>query len=218
MRERAAPETSRRSTGPFRWIGLGLSFGLLAIVVGLALLLIVVPKVSGATPLTVLTQSMEPKLPPGTLIVIRPVDAADIRSGDVITYQIRSGEPDVISHRVIAVTAASDGSLAFTTKGDNNDLADPTVIPEQIKGRLWYSVPYVGYVNSVLGGQTRGWLVPLLAVGLFAYAAFMVVSGVRASVRRRRETAAGTEAGAAVAADGGAERTDAATEHVDRTG
>ncbi|MET0976525.1 MAG: signal peptidase I [Leifsonia sp.] len=186
MTEQPTREASRPSNGVLRLIGLGLSFGLLAIVIGLGALLIVVPRVAGATPLTILTESMEPSLPPGTLIVIRPVEPADIRSGDVITYQIRSGDPAVISHRVIAVTAASDGDRTFTTKGDNNDLADPEVIPEQVRGKLWYSVPYVGYVNSFIGGETRSWLVPALAVGLFGYAAFMIISGLRSSARKRR--------------------------------
>ncbi|TFV98511.1 signal peptidase I [Leifsonia flava] len=166
---------------------MGLSIGLLGLVVALAALLIVVPKVGGATPLTVLTQSMEPTLPPGTLVVVGPVKPAEIRVGDVVTYQIRSGEPDVITHRVIDVTSASDGSYSFTLKGDNNAAEDPPVVAEQIKGRLWYSVPFVGYVSTAVTGDTRSWIVPGLAVALFGYAAFMIVSGVIVSMRRRRE-------------------------------
>ena len=102
----AAPQTSTeesmtitrneapRERGLLHYIGIGLSFGLLALVIALAALLIVVPKVGGATPLTVLTQSMEPTLPPGTLVVVGPVEPADVRVGDVVTYQIRSGEPE----------------------------------------------------------------------------------------------------------------------------
>lgn len=175
-----------RERGLLHYIGIGLSFGLLALVIALAALLIVVPKVGGATPLTVLTQSMEPTLPPGTLVVVGPVAPAEVRVGDVVTYQIRSGEPEVITHRVIAVTSASDGSYTFTTKGDNNAVEDPPVVADQLKGRLWYSIPLVGWVNAAVNGDARSWIVPGLAVALFGYAAFMIVSGVIVSMRRRR--------------------------------
>ncbi|KQO96667.1 signal peptidase I [Leifsonia sp. Leaf264] len=175
-----------RERGLLHYVGIGLSFGLLALVIALAALLIVVPKVGGATPLTVLTQSMEPTLPPGTLVVVGPVEPADVRVGDVVTYQIRSGEPEVITHRVIAVTSASDGSYTFTTKGDNNAVEDPPVVADQLKGRLWYSIPLVGWVNAAVNGDARSWIVPGLAIALFGYAAFMIVSGVIVSMRRRR--------------------------------
>ena len=48
------------------YVGLGLSWGVLGLVVGLAAILVLVPAAAGATPLTVLTSSMEPHLPPGT--------------------------------------------------------------------------------------------------------------------------------------------------------
>jgi signal peptidase len=179
----------RRGIGYY--IGLGLSWGVLGLVVGLAAILIFVPAAAGATPLTVLTSSMEPHLPPGTFIVVRPTPIADIHIGSVMTYQIESGKPDVITHRVVEVRSESNGSVSFITKGDNNDEADPNpVIPEQVKGTLWYSVPYIGYLATALNGQSRSWLVPVAGVGLLLYAAIMVVSGLVARARKRatRET------------------------------
>jgi len=69
----------------------------------LVTLAVLVPRVAGATPYTVLTGSMSPAYPPGTLVVVRPVDLADVRVGDVVTYQLRSGEPAVATHRVVGV-------------------------------------------------------------------------------------------------------------------
>lgn len=167
-------------------LGLGLSVGLLALVVGLAMVLIVVPKLAGATPLTVLTSSMEPRLPPGTLIVVKPADVGDIRIGDVVTYQIESGQPEVISHRVTEIVTSTDGSLAFVTKGDNNDEPDASlVLPEQVRGTLWYSLPWLGFVNQVVNGDARSWIVPLLAIALLGYAGFMLTSGLVQAHRSR---------------------------------
>jgi signal peptidase len=178
----AQPEKGLR-----HYIGLALSGALLLLVVALAVLLIVVPKVAGGIPLTVLTSSMEPRLPPGTLIVVRPVNPDDLRIGDVATYQIRSGKPGVITHRIIAIASSSDGSRSFTFKGDNNSEPDnEPVIEAQIQGRLWYSVPYVGYVNNGVNGANRAWIIPVAAVLLLCYSGYMIASGAVAAVKNRR--------------------------------
>jgi signal peptidase len=188
---RAAP----RERGLLHALGLGLSAGVLGLVVALALVLVVVPRLAGATPLTVLTSSMEPRLPPGTLIVVRPVETADVRVGDVVTYQIESGRPEVISHRVIEIVSSTDGSTAFVTKGDNNDTADDALVrPEQVRGTLWYSLPWLGFVNQAVAGQAKSWIVPLLAIVLLAYAGYMIVTGLLQRRRDRRRRPAGRRA------------------------
>ena len=63
-----------REHGLLYYIGVGLSFGLLAFVLLLASLVVVVPAVSGSTPYTILTSSMEPGLPPGTLVIVKPIE------------------------------------------------------------------------------------------------------------------------------------------------
>ncbi|BDZ49354.1 hypothetical protein GCM10025867_15950 [Frondihabitans sucicola] len=172
-------------------VNLGVSVGLVFLIGGLALILIVVPKTTGSTPLTVLTQSMEPKLPPGTLLIVRPTPVDDIHVGDVVTYQIVSGQPAVISHRVVSITSSSTGSKTFVLKGDNNAAPDSNpVAPAQIRGTLWYSIPKLGYVNQLVNGS-RTWLIPALAGALLAYGAVMVVLGIVTAVRRRRLRAAG---------------------------
>lgn len=180
-----------------RSAGVGLSVGILLLVIALAGVLLVVPKVSGSVPLTILTQSMEPTLPPGTLIVVRPVDTDDLQVGDVATYQIRSGEPAVITHRITAVASASDGTRSFTFQGDNNAEPDSkAVMPAQIQGEVWYSVPLVGWANQAVNGQARGWIIPAAAVALLAYAAVTILTGA-VQARRQRRTSAAADVAAA---------------------
>jgi len=165
---------------------LGFSTGLLLLVAALAVVLIVVPKATGSMPLTVLTQSMEPTLPPGTLLVVRPTPIDDIRVGDVVTYQIVSGQPAVVSHRVVSVSSSSDGERTFVLKGDNNAEADPApVTAVQIRGVVWYSVPEIGRVNQVVNGS-RSWLIPAVAGVLLTYGAVMMTAGFVSAARRRR--------------------------------
>ncbi|WP_370566219.1 signal peptidase I [Cryobacterium sp. BB736] len=181
--EAAEPEKRK---GVLHYIGVGLSGGLLLLVAALAVLLIALPAAVGGMPLTVLTSSMEPGLPPGTLIVVKPTPVEEIRVGDVVTFQLRSGEPILVTHRVIERSVSSNGEVAFVTKGDNNDLADDPIREIQIRGTLWYSFPWLGWVNNALNGEARGWLVPLAAGGLFAYAGYLVISASVASAKKRK--------------------------------
>jgi signal peptidase len=179
-------EPQRTERGFWHYLGVGSSAGLLAIVLLLALVVIIVPKVAGATPMTILTTSMEPRLPPGTLIVVKPTPIDQIKVGDVMTYQFRSGDPAVVSHRVVTVAARSDGTRSFITKGDNNAEPDPPVVAAQVRGVVWYSVPWIGYVDSAVNGPSRSWIIPVIAVGLLGYAAYMLTSGLLGTFRRRR--------------------------------
>jgi signal peptidase len=187
-------ETRRRDEGQslLHYLAVSLSASLLVLLLGVAVAVIGLPTVVGGTAMTVLTQSMEPGLPPGTLVVMRPTPVEEIRVGDVMTYQIRSGESAVVSHRVVSKTYA-DGELTFVTKGDNNDAVDPDPVREvQVRGTLWYSLPLLGWVNNVLTGPNRAIVVAVTAGGLFLYAAWSVISGVRERRKDRTATAHAT--------------------------
>lgn len=141
---------------------------------------VLVPRLGGATPYTILTGSMRPHLPPGTLVVVRPVRPSAIGVGTVITYQRRSGEPDVVTHRVVAVSQAPDGSPLWRTRGDANPVPDPGwVRPVQVKGALWYSAPFLGRANLWITGSQRRTVTVVLAAGLLGYAGWMLVGSVR---------------------------------------
>ena len=175
-----------RSRGLLYYIGLGLSAGLLAFLAVIGALVVLIPALTGSTPMTILTGSMQPTYPPGTLIIVQPVAPEDIVIGDPITYQIESGKPEVVTHRVVAI-AATGTEVTFITKGDNNAVADATPVrPEQVRGTVWYAVPYIGYVNTIVNGDNRSWIVPLSAIALFAYAGWMFASGIWTAARRRR--------------------------------
>lgn len=182
---------AKAARGLLYYLGLGVSAGVLAFVVLIGVLVIVIPVVSGSTPMTVLTQSMEPTYPPGTLIIVKPIETEQIRIGDALTYQIESGKPAVVTHRVTSIQTSSSGDTTFITKGDNNAVADAkAVMPVQIKGTVWYSIPWIGYINNLINGDARSWIVPLIAVGLLLYAGYAFASGLASSARKRRRARA----------------------------
>lgn len=166
---------------------------LLAVVVALGIALIGVPKATGSVPLTVLTGSMSPTYDPGSVVIVRPVDVDDLQIGDVITFQEKSGDPTVVTHRIIGIGFGGDGGRTFTTQGDANNAADPTPVTEpQVRGRVWYSVPYVGYAVNAFDADMRATLVKALAGALLLYGGYLIAAGVRDHRRRRPAAAART--------------------------
>ncbi|MDV8002472.1 signal peptidase I [Rhodococcus sp. IEGM 1408] len=161
---------------------------LLLLVLGFVLLaLVVVPRVSGAQPYTVLTGSMEPSIAPGALVVVRQVPAEELNAGDVITFQPYSGNPAVVTHRITGIYQDMSGQTRIYTQGDANNTPDDwALVPEQVRGTLWYSVPQLGRVNVLLTGEARPIAITVVAGGLLVYAAWMVGSGLRDRGRGRR--------------------------------
>lgn len=155
---------------------------------GALLVAVLIPRVAGATPYAVLTGSMQPTLAPGTLVVARPVPADRIGVGTVITYQLESGRPAVVTHRVVAQGIDGQGQPLFRTQGDANDTPDERwVQPVQVKGAEWYAVPYLGFLSMLLNGAQRQLLVYVVAGALLVYAMIMFAGAV--CDRRRRAVA-----------------------------
>ncbi|HYH32320.1 MAG TPA: signal peptidase I [Pseudonocardia sp.] len=134
-----------------RWIG-----GVLVVaVVAAAVAVAVVPAATGATALTVLSGSMEPALPVGSTVVVRPRPVSEIAVGDVITFTDRdkSGGTRVVTHRVIGV----EPGPRFRTMGDANDAPDPGVVEAaDVQGVQWYVVPWVGLIRDRLISPAGG--------------------------------------------------------------
>jgi signal peptidase len=167
-----------------------LATGLVVIVLAAV---VVIPKLGGATAYTILTGSMRPGMPPGTLVVVKPVAPDQVRTGDVLTYQIKSGDPTVATHRVSAVGLTTNGEYRFTMKGDANDAADPALVrPEQIKGKRWYAVPDLAWPTLKVDADIRE-VVVIGAVGLLIGYSVMSFVGAARDRRRARRTTTDTD-------------------------
>ncbi|MCJ7560827.1 signal peptidase I, partial [Candidatus Bathyarchaeota archaeon] len=78
----------------------------------------------------VYTGSMEPAIPVGGIVVIKPVDSETLKTGDIICFQL--SEDTSVTHRIVNIT---DGGLV--TKGDANDGPDQwTVKKENVIGKV----------------------------------------------------------------------------------
>lgn len=168
----------------------------LLVVAAVALLAVVsavvlVPSVMGWVPLTVLSGSMEPTYPTGSQVVVERVDTpeqmATIKAGDVITFLPRPDDATLVTHRVMSVAVTSDGARQFVTRGDNNNAADPNPVgSHQVRGRVLYHVPWVGWVANSLTAENKAMGTIVVAAGLIGYALW---HAVRAFLPARRTKA-----------------------------
>jgi len=144
------------------------------LVVAAITVVVVLPRATNGAALTVLTGSMTPTIPVGSAVIIRPVDPQTLNVGDVATYQVKPGEDVYITHRIVRIQQ-SDTGLSFIFKGDANrgrDL-DP-VSSKQIRGEVWFHVPYLGAIRDALHGKGG---ISLVAMILLAGYALTQISG-----------------------------------------
>jgi signal peptidase len=175
--------------GAKKFLGQALSFALLGLVIAGGLALIIVPKATGARPLTILSGSMTGTYDVGDVVVVKPVKTADLDVGDVITFQPFTDDPELTTHRIVGMTFGNDGTK-FVTQGDANDTPDlKPISADQVKGKVWYSVPKVGWLSVWFAGHIMRLVTDLVGIGLLLYAGVFLAGGLRE--RRRKATSHG---------------------------
>lgn len=103
----------------------------------------------GFHPTVIISGSMSPAIEIGDIIVVDEVSFEDIVEGDVIEFV--DGEGTSIVHRVNRILEDGDSSRIFETKGDRNVTPDlDPVHPEQIKGKVLYRIPKIGWISIVV--------------------------------------------------------------------
>jgi signal peptidase len=126
--------------------------GLLGLAVLTFALLAVGPHVLGYRTMTMLTASMAPEINPGDVTIVTPVAVSEVTEGMVITYHRPIEDHSLITHRVISVQTAPDGTVSVQTKGDANQAADPWTAT--LEGDTAYQVraviPELGHLIQAL--------------------------------------------------------------------
>jgi signal peptidase I len=105
-----------------------LAFGLLA----------VGPHLFHYRTMTMLTGSMAGTIDVGDVEVVTPLPVAQVTEGMIIAYHIPIDDHHLVTHRVIGVDTAADGTVTVQTKGDANAAPDPW--KAQLQGDTAYQV------------------------------------------------------------------------------
>jgi len=93
--------------------------------------------------LNVQTGSMQPTFRRGDALVMRRIGSKELHSGMIVSYRSSRNPNELITHRVIKVTAA-----AFQTKGDALTNPDPAVRGSLAVGKVVAVVPGLGKLLS----------------------------------------------------------------------
>ncbi len=109
----------------------------------------------------VLSGSMEPTLSVNDVIFVRAKDCYNIN--DIVVYD--SGR-EMIVHRI-----TEHNGDTITTKGDANNASDEPISAEAVKGKVVFSIPYVGVAVKALRSPV-GMIVILLTAVLLTEGSF----------------------------------------------
>jgi signal peptidase len=127
------------------WRG-GLTAALAAVVVAFLLPLatfLVATWLLGWQLQAVLSGSMSPTYPVGSLLVVGQINASDVRAGMPIVFEDPLEPGRIVTHRVIG--PVPEDASAFRTRGDANAAADPAAIPARlVRGKVLWSVSVLG--------------------------------------------------------------------------
>jgi len=98
----------------------------------------------------VTNNSMSPQIKSGDAVMVKEVDAADVKVGQVIIFRNPQNREELIVHRVVAVEVAGPARY-FTTKGDSNPANDEgRITGGQIVGAMSRSLPRLGALLNFL--------------------------------------------------------------------
>lgn len=133
----------------------------------------------------VLSGSMEPDYPTGSLLWVKDTDPEELHSGDVITFHLSS--ETTATHRIVerVPDEADPNAIWFRTKGDANEEEDANLVSgNDVIGVPILCVPKLGYFISYL--QTPSGKTTALMFG-GALLIFVFVTDSLVSNRRNKE-------------------------------
>lgn len=125
---------------------------ILVILMVIIAMLMVGVRLFGLQVYTVLSGSMEPEYPVGSMVYVMEADTATLELRDVITFRL--SEETVVTHRIIDIIHDENNpqKVSFQTQGDSNNVADGALVePDDIIGKVVFKIPYMGYLAMFLG-------------------------------------------------------------------
>ncbi len=107
-----------------------------------------VPRLMGYEIYEVVSGSMEPEIPVGSILYVEETPPEEIEAGDVIAFMRND---TVVSHRV-EENRYVEGK--FITKGDANSEEDTVPVPyDSLVGKSVYHLPVLGTLMTMLAGD-----------------------------------------------------------------
>ncbi len=136
--------------------------GLLLILVILLCIPLTIPRLFGCEIYHVISGSMEPAIPTGSVVYVKEIEASDLQKDDVIAYYSSDENGAIITHRIVQNRVVSG---EFITKGDANEKEDLTPVTyDRLIGKVVLSIPFLGRVLTMISGTSGKIFVACLIV------------------------------------------------------
>lgn len=120
---------------------------------------------------TVASGSMEPAYKVGDVILVKDTDPSKLQVGDVITYLGNQSSVSgmLITHRIIKIEQKTDGTLAYTIKGDANQMEDPVIDSSQIYGKVVTKLSFFTVISNIIHNQFGFFFLVFIPIVLFIF-------------------------------------------------
>jgi signal peptidase len=177
------------STGTARTIRRAgrLASGAALVLATLCAVAVLAPALIGWERYAIVSGSMTGTYDRGSLVLSQVVPVAELKVGDVITYQPPAGDHP-ITHRIAWIGRDESGRRVYRTKGDANPVADPWTFrldqPTQARARV--GIPYAGFALGALGRKdVRMAVIALPALLIAGFSLARLWHQLGAEARRR---------------------------------
>ena len=120
----------------------------------------------------IVSPSMVPTIKINDAIVIKRENNDKYNVGDIITFSSSDSQYEglTVTHRIINKVDEAEGISKYTTKGDNNYIADAVpVTTNDIYGKVLFKIPKIGYVQNFFSKPTNFFLSLLIPGIIFAF-------------------------------------------------
>lgn len=139
-----------------------------------------VPRFFGYHIYSVVSGSMEPSIPTGSLVYIKTMEPEEMVEGDVIAFYGARDQASIITHRVVENRVVMG---EFVTKGDANQTEDMTPIPYgNYIGKVARTIPGAGTAAELLTSPTG----KILAGGVILVAVLLQILASVSGRKRER--------------------------------
>lgn len=129
----------------------------------------------------IITNSMEPNIKIGDVVITKKVEQNELTKGDVITF--KRGE-EVITHRITKIDQKEEGN-EYTTRGDNNNIEDKEKVKyDMIEGKKIITIPYLGNIVRLLENRIL-FLIIILVLLILCF--FKIQKKEKKDIRREKK-------------------------------
>jgi signal peptidase I len=125
---------------------------------------------------------MEPAIKTGSIVLVKPI--SDYKTNDIITFELRG---ENVTHRVYEEKTMNN-TESYITKGDANNASDmKEVKKENVIGKVFVSIPYLGYgVNFIQGAMHKPFIFFSFIFGLLVLVIIQQVKGIRNEMAKNK--------------------------------